>query len=71
MKLKGIQSSEKRMNWESRFKDESSEAAMNFISVAFGGALGAILIGLIVGLASGNRAISANAVLFWKTGVCG
>ena len=34
-------------------------------------ALGAILIGFIVGLVSKRDDISPNAVLFWKTGVCG
>ncbi|MCR5088384.1 MAG: fluoride efflux transporter CrcB [Oscillospiraceae bacterium] len=33
--------------------------------------LGAVLIGFIAGLVNGNREISPNAVLFWKTGVCG
>lgn len=33
--------------------------------------LGAVLIGLIVGLVSGRDSVSPNAVLFWKTGVCG
>lgn len=33
--------------------------------------LGAVLIGFIVGLVSTRREISQNAVLFWKTGVCG
>ena len=32
---------------------------------------GAILIGFIVGLTSNKDNISANTVLFWKTGVCG
>ena len=71
---------------------------MNFLFVAFGGAVGAmaryaislipvktgfpiltlitniagaILIGFIVGLTSNKYNISANTVLFWKTGVCG
>lgn len=71
---------------------------MNFLFVALGGALGAVLryaislipvktgfpvltlvtnilgavlIGFIVGLADNNEGISANTVLFWKTGVCG
>ena len=75
---------------------------MNFLAVAFGGAigaagryaislmpvkaefpvltlltnvLGAILIGFIAGVAAGNADgnadTSENAVLFWKTGVCG
>ena len=34
-------------------------------------ALVAILIGFIVGLVSKRGDISQNAVLFWKTGVCG
>ena len=34
-------------------------------------ALGAILIGFIVGLVSKRGDISQNAILFWKTGVCG
>ena len=33
--------------------------------------LGAILIGFIAGVAAGNADTSENAVLFWKTGVCG
>ena len=33
--------------------------------------IGAILIGFIVGIASGRDDISPNTVLFWKTGVCG
>ena len=33
--------------------------------------LGAVLIGLIAGLVSGRDSVSPNAVLFWKTGVCG
>lgn len=33
--------------------------------------LGAVLIGLIVGIASGNGKMSDSQILFWKTGVCG
>ena len=33
--------------------------------------LGAILIGFIVGIISNKDNASDNAVLFWKTGVCG
>ena len=33
--------------------------------------LGAILIGFIVGLTQKEGDVSANTVLFWKTGVCG
>ncbi len=33
--------------------------------------LGAVLIGFIVGLVSNRDDIPPNAVLFWKTGVCG
>ena len=33
--------------------------------------LGAILIGFIVGIVSNKDNTSDNAVLFWKTGVCG
>ena len=33
--------------------------------------LGAILIGFIVGIVSNKNSVSDNAVLFWKTGVCG
>ena len=33
--------------------------------------LGAILIGFVVGFATGREDISENTVLFWKTGVCG
>ena len=33
--------------------------------------LGAILIGFIVGIVSNKENASDNAVLFWKTGVCG
>lgn len=32
---------------------------------------GAVLIGFVVGIASGREGVSENAVLFWKTGVCG
>ena len=34
-------------------------------------AIGAVLIGFVVGLATERKDISSNAVLFWKTGVCG
>ena len=34
-------------------------------------ALGAILIGFIVGLVSQREATSPKTVLFWKTGICG
>lgn len=33
--------------------------------------IGAILIGLVVGIADTREDVSKNAVLFWKTGVCG
>ena len=33
--------------------------------------LGAVTIGFVVGLVSKRNDISPNAVLFWKTGVCG
>ncbi len=33
--------------------------------------LGAVLIGLIAGMASARQELSPNTVLFWKTGVCG
>ena len=33
--------------------------------------IGAILIGFIVGIVSNKSSASDNAVLFWKTGVCG
>jgi CrcB protein len=33
--------------------------------------LGAILIGFVVGIMENKNQISANATLFWKTGVCG
>lgn len=33
--------------------------------------LGAILIGFVVGFAGSREGVSENAVLFWKTGVCG
>lgn len=33
--------------------------------------IGAVLIGLIVGIAGNRSDISQNTVLFWKTGVCG
>ena len=33
--------------------------------------IGAVLIGFIAGLAGDNAGVSPNAVLFWKTGVCG
>lgn len=32
--------------------------------------IGALLIGFVVGIAQ-SRIVSKNAVLFWKTGVCG
>ena len=71
---------------------------MNFLFVAFGGALGAmgryavsliptktefpvltlltnllgaLLIGALTGIVAKNDRISANAILFWKTDVCG
>ncbi len=33
--------------------------------------IGAVLIGFIVGIVSSKQDVSANSVLFWKTGVCG
>ncbi len=33
--------------------------------------IGAILIGFIVGIASSQSNVSANTILFWKTGICG
>ena len=33
--------------------------------------LGAIIIGFVVGFATGREDISQNTILFWKTGVCG
>ena len=33
--------------------------------------IGAVLIGFIAGVADSRSEISGNAVLFWKTGVCG
>ena len=33
--------------------------------------IGAVLIGFIVGIVSSKQDVSANRVLFWKTGVCG
>ncbi len=33
--------------------------------------IGAVLIGFISGIVSARQDISQNAVLFWKTGVCG
>ena len=33
--------------------------------------IGAVLIGFIVGNVSSKQDVSANSVLFWKTGVCG
>lgn len=33
--------------------------------------IGAILIGFVVGIAADREPVSQNAVLFWKTGVCG
>ena len=33
--------------------------------------IGAVLIGVIVGVTNNKEGISDNAVLFWKTGVCG
>ena len=33
--------------------------------------IGAMLIGFIAGIVSNNNEVPSNAVLFWKTGVCG
>ena len=33
--------------------------------------IGAVLIGFISGIVSARQDVSQNAVLFWKTGVCG
>ena len=33
--------------------------------------IGSVLIGFIVGIVSSKQDVSANSVLFWKTGVCG
>lgn len=33
--------------------------------------IGAVLIGFIAGVISSREEVSPNAVLFWKTGVCG
>lgn len=33
--------------------------------------LGAVLIGFVVGLVAERKDVPPNAVLFWKTGVCG
>lgn len=33
--------------------------------------IGAVLIGFIVGIAGSRKEISDNALLFWKTGICG
>lgn len=33
--------------------------------------MGALLIGFVVGIASGKNEVSENTILFWKTGVCG
>ena len=33
--------------------------------------IGALLIGFVVGIASGKNEVSENTILFWKTGVCG
>lgn len=44
---------------------------MSFIFVAMGGAIGAVLIGFIVGVTDSHEDISPNLILFWKTGVCG
>lgn len=44
---------------------------MGFLWVALGGAAGAVLIGFITGFVSTRDHVSRNAVLFWKTGVCG
>ena len=33
--------------------------------------IGAVLIGFVVGISANNEKVSANTVLFWKTGVCG
>lgn len=33
--------------------------------------IGAVLIGFITGIVTNNNEVSPNAVLFWKTGICG
>ncbi len=33
--------------------------------------IGAILIGIVIGIVSTREDISQNSILFWKTGVCG
>ncbi len=33
--------------------------------------IGAMLIGFVVGIASSKESVSENAILFWKTGICG
>ena len=33
--------------------------------------IGAVLIGFVVGITNSREDVSQNAVLFWKTGVCG
>ena len=33
--------------------------------------LGAILIGVLTGIVTENNHVSANPILFWKTGICG
>lgn len=33
--------------------------------------IGAVVIGFVVGIASGRGSMSEQSVLFWKTGVCG
>ena len=47
-----------------------SKTAFPFLTL-FTNIAGAILIGFIVGLASARDNVSQNAILFWKTGVCG
>ncbi|MDE7478078.1 MAG: fluoride efflux transporter CrcB [Lachnospiraceae bacterium] len=41
------------------------------ILTLFTNIFGAILIGFVVGIVSTRKEVSQNAVLFWKTGVCG
>lgn len=47
-----------------------SKTAFPFLTL-FTNIIGAILIGFIVGLVNARDNVSQNAVLFWKTGVCG
>ena len=63
--------SSRRSDRGSRAVCDQPHAGESGISGADTNVLGAILIGFIAGVAAGNADTSENAVLFWKTGVCG